>query len=86
MKKVKYQVHGLFGSLQEGTIIDAYLVSQDKHTNDALIYHPKSKNGCASVDICRFDKTNNCFITVHPDAYINIGAKDIFKSLIQKNK
>ncbi len=86
MKKIKYEVYGDFGLLNEGTIIDAYLVSQDNDTGNALIYHAKDKYSCASVDICIFNKKTNCFRAIHPDAYINIDGKDIFKSLIQRKK
>lgn len=89
MKKVKYEITGYYGYglVPEGEVVDALLLAQERGSNRAIIYHPKDKNGCASVDVCILDRRTKVWKIINEDAWVNlIGKEDIFKQYLPKQK
>jgi hypothetical protein len=86
LKKVKYEVDGM-GDLEDGTIIDAYLIVKEGYgADEALIYHPKDKHGCASVDLCVYERRRKVYVPFQQNVFINLGKADPFKALLPKSK
>jgi hypothetical protein len=51
LRKIKYKVTGAFGCEEVGAIIDAYLLIEDSCGASALVYHPRSRGCCASIEM-----------------------------------
>jgi hypothetical protein len=74
MKQVKYEVTGLFGDLDRGEIIKAYLVAEDLESNTALLFHPRNpKTGleCAVFELT-MQHDNGIYVIFSRDSYINV--------------
>lgn len=81
MKKVKYRVTDDFGDSPIGEIRFAYVIFVDGP--NVLLYHPRdSKDTCASIEIAHLDH-DDCFISSHKDAYINIQSQSDIKKIIR---
>lgn len=52
LRKVKYEVTGMIGEINsgEGDIIEATLLLEEGN-GSALLYHPRSKGNCASIEM-----------------------------------
>lgn len=83
LRKVKYKVTGAFGKESEGEIVAAYLLAEGN--GSALIYHPRSKGCCASIEMCK--KYYDYYISVVDDTdmygWINISSKLDLEALIK---
>jgi hypothetical protein len=55
-KEVKYKTQD-FGCINDGTIINSYLIAEDGDTGKCLLLHPSDYNShCASFDIAKLNK------------------------------
>lgn len=84
--KIKYKITGAFGLLEEGKIINAYLLNIDEDSGIGLCYHPP-KNGCGSFEfVKRKSNIKDYWISAFGDnCYVNIGDIDKkFKKFLKK--
>ena len=74
MKEVNYVVTGDFGNSPKGEKRKAILILKDG--NRALLYHPRGKGTCGSLEVC----VNDGDYRSANDSWMNIdSAKDIAK-------
>jgi hypothetical protein len=73
MKTKDYEVtddYGIGDNLR-GSILKVYVISKDVGNGDALVYHPKSKGECASIEFCKLNE-DGLFVSVHEDSWANM--------------
>jgi hypothetical protein len=60
IKEVSYRVKGGFGDAGEGDMRIAYRMGKDDGSDRVLLFHPKDKHGCGSLEFARVtrDSTN----------------------------
>jgi hypothetical protein len=72
MRKIKYRVSGAFGGSIIGEIREAYLILSEDETGRALIYHPRTRGDCASLEFCRLEGKDEEYYETDPENYLNI--------------
>ncbi len=73
MKPEEYKVTTDFGLLDDGTILDCYVLAREKY---GLIYHPASRNSgeIPSLELCK--KSGHHWVSLSKDSYINLCWKE----------
>jgi len=90
MKKIRYRVTNDFGDSKIDDIVDAYLISHIDVTQ-GLVYHPRSKGCCASIEICTLitgsSKDTDEWQAAHRgDGYVNIEKQKHLDKIIENLK
>jgi hypothetical protein len=84
-KTTRYLVTDVFGTLNEGDKINAIILHKCPDQNLALLFHPKTKGECASLEFAYFDPKEGCWIAKDPSLYVNVEDKKFVEALFGKN-
>lgn len=79
LKKIKYKTTGCFGDLDEGTVIDAFVVLQEKDAS-ALLYHPPGSSGGGTASIEMAHKVDGFYQSSNEDdgfGWVNLKPIDL---------
>jgi len=86
-KPVLYKVTGAFGDDEVGALVPAIILAKD--ADSCLLYHPKTKGSCASIEICKRiydrDPEKDHYVSALEndyDGYINITSQKELDKLI----
>lgn len=53
IKELVYRVRGAFGDMGDGDLRIAYGLTRDEDSDRMLVFHPKDKHGCGSLEFAR---------------------------------